>query len=274
MNVGKPGPALDDADVREDGPHRLLVELLVLRREGIHVGRQHERALAVQPLGCVGGAGEDRYRNVLEVRTEEVPGAVDLRVAAVVADVAAPGGADPAAKQVLDEARRLRVMADDDVSFPDQGVDGDRVLARDALEERRLLRAQLRAVAGRTVERVVDPLGQAEKVGRPLEDEPARINAEAADIAKERAEHLGYTAAGRRRVDVPDAASAEQFASGGGFALERPDAVGVQELGEGLDGSGVDVDFEQREPPLARRVPGPHEGGFPSPTTGSAASAP
>ena len=69
----------------------------------------------------------------------------------------------------------------------------------------------------RAVDRVVDALGHTEKVRRPLDDEPASIYAQAADVAQDRVEHLGDPSARGRGIDVPHGASTEQ--SDGPFRL-------------------------------------------------------
>lgn len=203
---------LEDADVREDRAHRRVVERLVLRGERVDVRREHVGAFAVQPRGGIRGAREDGDGDILQVRAEEGPAAVDLRVVAFIADVAAPGDVRAASEEVRDEAGRLRIVAYDHVALADERVHGDGVLLRHGVEDGALVGPERRAVAGRGAERVVDALGHAEEVGRSLEDEPADVDAEAADVAQDRAQHLGHAAAGRGGVDVPDGASAEERA--------------------------------------------------------------
>ena len=63
------------------------------------------------------------------------------------------------------------------------------------LVEVALLGAERAAVAGVAVEVVVEALGQLEELGRLAQHDPARVDAGAADVGEQRAQHLGDAAA-------------------------------------------------------------------------------
>jgi hypothetical protein len=62
--------------------------------------------------------------------------------------------------------------------------------------------AERAAVAKGAIEPVVDPLGDREELRVALDHQPTRVDPCAASIRQERLQHLGDSAAGRRRVDV------------------------------------------------------------------------
>jgi hypothetical protein len=66
----------------------------------------------------------------------------------------------------------------------------------------------------------MDALGDREEVRIALDHQPARVDAGAADIGEQRLQHLGDTAAGRRRIDVEHRAALERLLGRGGDLLE------------------------------------------------------
>src|SRR2546428_4281926 len=67
-----------------------------------------------------------------------------------------------------------------------------------------LIVAQGRAVADRTMESVVKPLGDLKELGRAIDNDPPRVNSNPTDVRQQRPKHLGDSSARRRRVHVPD----------------------------------------------------------------------
>src|SRR5262249_36064264 len=129
----------------------------------------------------------------------------------VPADVAAPDYNRPPTRQLGHQTSRLRIVSDDDVTRSDERAELDRVGIERPLVDLPLRRAQLRAITCFAVQRVVKALGDAKKLGGPVNDHPAGVDAEAARIAEQRAEHFGDTSAGSGRVEIPDDARAESF---------------------------------------------------------------
>jgi hypothetical protein len=70
---------------------------------------------------------------------------------------------------------------------------------------------QAATVAGEAVQVVVDSLGDTEELRVARDRQPARVQSRSVDVADQRPQHLGHSAASRRRVDVPDGAVAERL---------------------------------------------------------------
>ena len=112
--------------------------------------------------------------------------------------------------------------------------------------ERGLVRRALRlpqrpAVAGVAVQAVVQPLRHVEELIVALDDHPSGIDAGAADVADQRAQHLRHAAAARGRVDRPERARAEQLPPARDRALELRQPVGRQHLSEALGRKAGDL---------------------------------
>src|SRR5262249_36595065 len=152
--------------------------------------------------------------------------AIDLGVVHLLADVAAPDDARPFLHEVRDETGRLRVVADDDVSRTKERVESDRVRVAHLLEERVLRGAEGRTIAHVAVQRGVQGLGDAEELGRRVDDGPACVDAEAARVAQERSQELRHAATRRRRIDVPYGPGAEHLSRGFAESLHALNASG------------------------------------------------
>ena len=97
----------------------------------------------------------------------------------------------------------------------------------------------------RAVEAVVQSLRDAEELGVALHDDPAHVQPRAADVADQRAQHLGHATAEGGRVDGPQRAVAEQLAAARDRALEAGEALGREHAGEALRGQGADRDVKE-----------------------------
>jgi hypothetical protein len=93
------------------------------------------------------------------------------------------------------------------------------------LEVPALSLAQLSAVSGRTVETVVDPLGDREEGGIALNDKPARVDSGPPGIGKQRLQHLGDASTRPRRVDVQHRTAGERRARHLRRLFEAPHAL-------------------------------------------------
>src|SRR5215211_7607367 len=71
------------------------------------------------------------------------------------------------------------------------------------------------AVAGLSVDPVVQPLGHREELGVAADHEPADIDVQVLDVPDERLEHLRHAAADGRRVDIPDRPAGESLPEAG-----------------------------------------------------------
>lgn len=161
----------------------------------------------------------------LDVGAHECPGALRPFVCAVAPDVTSPHNAGTVLDQRGDEASRLRVVDDGDVTRPNFSADWCDVRRGRPLVDRTLMRAEVTTVAGRAVEAVVNALRHLEERRLPFYDEPLRLDADAERVAEERGQHLGDTASGRRRVDVHDPAVAELAANIRGGLQEDLEAL-------------------------------------------------
>lgn len=139
---------------------------------------------------------------------------------------------------------RLRVVQDHDVTrFDDRGQLG--LVALDHAAVPVVLGVpQGAAVTGCAVQVVVQSLGDGEERLVPLDHEPPGVDAGAARIPQEHAQHLRHTAARRRGVDVHDATVAQRFPELVRRAPEQPiETFLAHELGQLSRISGGDVDF-------------------------------
>jgi hypothetical protein len=122
---------------------------------------------------------------VNEIAREHRPAALDLLVGVVAANVATPDDVRPVVAQRLDQARRLWIVQQNDVARLHQGRELGGVLVETLLVDPLLALAKRRAVALGPVQRIVEALGDAEEIGRTLDDDPAGVDARAARIADE-----------------------------------------------------------------------------------------
>jgi hypothetical protein len=230
-----------EADLAEDRLHRSRRERLVLGREGVERRRPDEAARAVQSIPEVRLAREDAGIGPADVRQQEIPGAPDDVIGLVDADVAAPD--DPVAGFLhrRDQGGGLRVVEVDDVARPRTGHDAARARRERLLVEAPLALAERPAVAGVAVQVVVEALRDEEELAVLAQDRPARVDADAADVGQQSAQHLRDPAPARGRVDVPDRPSLEEQARPLGEALHLGVLVADQRL-EALERLRRDLD--------------------------------
>ena len=220
---------IDQAHRREDGIDGRRIQVAVLGREGVDRGRDDHDSVAVDPLRHVLRPREHEGVGTFEVGPEERPGLVRQLVAAVASDVAAPHDPHPRCPDALDHARRLRVVQHHDVAGIDPGEEVREVRGQDAFE-RGVLGGTERPVIPRiAVQAVVQTLRDGEELRLTIEDEPPVLDAGAPPIGEQGLEHLGDTAAVRRRVHVPDRAVPERR----GGRAPRPRACGRRAPGPG-----------------------------------------
>ena len=96
------------------------------------------------------------------------------------------------------------------------------------------------------VEAVVEALGDAEEVGVAVDHDPARVEPGAADVADQRAQHLGDAAAVRGRVDGPERPAGEQFPAARDGVLEARQPVRREHAAEALRMEAGDGDVDER----------------------------
>ena len=82
--------------------------------------------------------------------------------------------------------------------------------------------------------------------GVAADHHPARVDAGAARVADQRAQHLGDAAAVRGRVDVPERPPVEQLAPAGDRVLEVRQALGREDVAEALGVERRDGDVLER----------------------------
>ena len=105
----------------------------------------------------------------------------------------------------------LGVVQDDDV-VRDAGKDrsSSRVPTQDPLVAGMLVGAERTTVADRSVQVVVDPLGDVEELGVAFDHDPSGVDVDPAHVGEQRLQKLGDPAAGRRRVDVDHPSPCEE----------------------------------------------------------------
>ena len=204
------GPAIRTRGA-EDRHHVVLAELLVLGAERIDRRRDHVQALRVDPGWGELGSGEDEGIGVGEVGRQEVPGPHGVLVGVVPPHVAAPDHRVSGAAHRRQEPGGLGIVQQDHVARVDGVEKGGGVRREDPLVALPLGRPQRPAVAGGSVEVVVDALGDLEERHVAVDDEPAGVDTHPAGVGQQGPEQLGHAAAARRRVHVHDRAADERF---------------------------------------------------------------
>ena len=130
-----------------------------------------------------------------------------------------------------DHPGRLRIVQQHHVAFGDAPYELRGTARGVALVDRPLGLAQRRPVVG-SVQVVVQVLGDAEEAGVAADDDPARVQSRAADVADQRSQHLGDAAAARRRVHRPQRVVGQQLLPARDRLLEPREAVGRQHVVE------------------------------------------
>jgi hypothetical protein len=118
-------------------------------------------------------------------------------------DVAAPDDVRAGVQQDLGETDRLRIVQQHDVAGPHQRREIRPVVTHGRLVDLPGPLVERRAVAGGSVQRVMDPLGHPVEVRIALDHDPACVDADAARVGEKRGQHLGHATAHGGRVDVP-----------------------------------------------------------------------
>ena len=150
---------------------------------------------------------------VADIGEEELPRHARQRVGPVEPDVTAPHRRAADLADRGDQAGRLRVVDDHHVLGLDELPELGGIALGHLVEDAACVIAEIAAVSGRSVQEVVDPLGEDEEVLVALDHHPARVDAGPARVGEERDEHLGNAAALGGRVDVPYDAPVEHLAA-------------------------------------------------------------
>ncbi len=178
------GVASDEPRRREDPQHLMRPEFLVLGGEGIDRGWYRPQARSIDPLRRERLAREHMRIRRLDVGSQERPGTVRPLVCSVEAHVTTPDDVGALFDERENEARRLRVVDDHHVVLPNLATDGLEVPGERALVDRALSSFELASVTGRAIEAVVDSLRHREELGIAVENQPVRLEPDAAHVAE------------------------------------------------------------------------------------------
>ena len=149
-----------------------------------------------------------------DVVSEEVPRRADDVIRCVDTDVADPHDTHPGIHEGSDQACRLRIVEDHDVTRT-SFVQERRLFVPEDPHVRLALRApEGAAVTHRPMEPIVDPLGHPEEILVAFDDQPSASDREAGDVAEELMEEFGNPSSIGRGVDVPDGVTVETFGGG------------------------------------------------------------
>ena len=217
-------------------PGLVQVQDPVLGGVGVDGGSQDSAALGLDIGRAVLGAGDDDEVHVLQVAVQEGPGVVGGLACALGPGVAAPDDRGARRLEGLGQARRGRVVQDDDVVGADLLDDVLRVGGQDVLVDVALLIPELAAVA-------VVPVDAGVQAGRDpgellggVQGQPAHVKAGAQGVAHEGGDRLRRPRAGGcRRRDRPHGAPLQQGLG--------PRQAGVQSF----DGHLVQVALQVRQ---------------------------
>ena len=137
-------------------------------------------------------------------------------------------------------------MQDHEVAGTHDGAQPGNVSDCDLLVVDSLGGSERATVAGRAVEVIVDALGDLEVSGIALDDQPARVDPDAAGVREQRLQELGDTAAARSGVHVDDASPVEPLTGARCRLRETVGALGADERGQSFRRDGTDIDLEER----------------------------
>ena len=216
-NTASVGSAVGDQPRgAEDARHRRGRQRLVLGREGVDRGRDDQRPLAVEPVPDEALAREDvhvgrRRRTGAGSPTSRARCRSGRRRRRGAPDHADAGGAQRAAPcPAVCGSWRITTSPGSSISRePARRAPGDG-LVQGAVA---LVRAPPRPRA--PCRQLWMRLVSVEELRRPLEHEPARVDAGAARVGEQRAQHLGDAAAVGGRVHAPDDPAGQQLAARG-----------------------------------------------------------
>ena len=250
----------DAGDARVSPPPRRLPSAWFFGGEGVDRRRDDVDARAIQLRPDEALAGEHPGVGGLDVGPQEGDRLVDDCARLVGADVQPPDDPDARVAQRGRHPRRLRVVEDDRVVAARLLEQRRRAGARDLLVVPPLRGAERPAVALRAVQVVVEPLREGEELRVARQHEPAGVDARAARVREQRAEHLGDAAAGRGRVDAPDRPVPERVPRALLRHLPLAERRRVEHLTEALGVEGRDLDGCEHGMHDARSRPAPNIG--------------
>lgn len=233
-------------------PYQPFVE--VLRHYVTHASERH-----IDVSGDVRGTGEDECGDVTQVRLEERPTAFDLFIRRVVADMTAPDDEDPGLHERRGHAGRLRIVQQDHIEGLDQGEHGLGVMTAYPFVDLAGAVVEGASITFGAVQEVVQAFGDAKERLVPVDRRPAAIDAGAANVAEEGAQHLCDASSRGGRIDVPNDAACQASL---GLARRMEPAIGacVTDQGTKTFELSLDrVDFGHslllRTPESSRRAP-------------------
>ena len=184
-----------------------------------------------------------------KVRPQEVPAPLGVLVRAVGPDMAAPDHDRATGLEGGGHPERLGVVQDHHIPWPDHRGELGLVAPDDLAIVLVLGISQRPAVAGRAVQMVVEPLGDAEEALVALDRHPSSVDTRAARVAEEHPQHLRDPTPGRRGVNVHHAAIAQPVAERiRGIPEKVLEALGPDKLGQVVGIGGGDVDLAHGDP--------------------------
>lgn len=147
-------------------------------------------------------------------------------------DVASPHDHDAPQLETRDQARRLRIMENDDVARSNALTQHPTVVREYALIVRDFVRAEPMSITIGAMQPVMDPFCDDEELLISFDDHPARSNAAAEGVAHKYRQHLGHTATRRRGVDVPHRTPGQRVAQ---VASDRNEDVRPSAADDGFE---------------------------------------
>jgi hypothetical protein len=146
----------------------------------------------------------------LDVGKEELPRGAGELVRLVDPDVTRPHDGEPGGAERRDESGRLRVVEHRHVARPGEPRQCIELPLQDVVVRIAFGGAQIAAVAGGTVEAVVDALGDAEEGRVALHHGPSAADPAVDQVPEDLMEQFGDPSARVRRVDVPHRVAVHQ----------------------------------------------------------------
>ncbi len=137
----------------------------------------------------------------------------------------APDDVHAALDQRPGQAGSLGIVQEDDVARADPSIQLCGVVVQHRGVVVRFARSEILAVARRTVEPVVQTLGDGEKAVVATDDDPPGVDPGVVGISDEEAKHLGDPATGRSGADVPNPGPADESLELGGRLQECFDSL-------------------------------------------------
>ena len=206
-NVAGPGRrrAIQHAQRRQDSPHGIGGERLVLRRERVDRRRDDPGLVGGNPRRDLIPAREHAGLRRGQVRPQELPPRPGHLVFPVHADVASPHHPGARVCQRRGQPGGLRVMQQHHIAGPDPGRQLHRVRGQHLRVMSGLRRAE-RGSGRAAVDLVVQPLGDREEPGVAGDHQPADRDVQVLHVSDQDLQHLGDPATSRGRIDVPDGA--------------------------------------------------------------------